>query len=188
MLIEYAGRKPVVDAPSVWIAPQAIIVGSVRLAPEVSVWFGSVLRGDNEPIDVGARSNIQEHCVLHTDPAYPLTISQECTVGHAAVLHGCWIGAQSLIGIGAIVLNGARIGRHCLIGAGTLVPEGMEVPDRSLVVGVPGRIHREVTGAEVAWIAETAGRYVQRAAICRAAIEATDGGRGSTWPPPGPAP
>src|ERR1700760_320070 len=125
-----------------WIAPNATVIGRVTLKRNASVWFGAVLRGDNEPIVVGEESNVQDGCVLHTDAGTPLTIGKAVTVGHLAMLHGCTIGDNSLIGIGAVVLNGARIGKNCLIGAKALIPEGKEIPDGSLVVGAPGRVIR----------------------------------------------
>lgn len=128
--------------PDTWVAPDANVIGRVVLEEGASVWFGSTLRGDNEEIRVGAGSNVQENCVLHTDMGYPLVIGADCTIGHKAMLHGCVIGAGSLIGIGATVLNGARIGRGCLIGAGALITEGKEIADGSLVMGAPGRVVR----------------------------------------------
>jgi carbonic anhydrase/acetyltransferase-like protein (isoleucine patch superfamily) len=125
-----------------WIAPSADIIGRVRVLNNASIWFGAVLRGDNEWIIIGQGSNIQDGCVLHTDMGAPLTIGTNCTIGHKAILHGCEIGDNSLIGMGAIVLNHAKIGRNCLIGAGALIPEGKVIPDNSLVVGQPGKIIR----------------------------------------------
>jgi carbonic anhydrase/acetyltransferase-like protein (isoleucine patch superfamily) len=127
-----------------WIAPSAELIGRVRVLPRASVWFGAVLRGDNEWIEVGEGSNIQERCVLHTDMGAPLTIGRNCTIGHCAILHGCTIGDGSLVGMGAIILNHAKIGKHCLIGAGALIPEGKVIPDGSLVIGAPGKIVREL--------------------------------------------
>jgi carbonic anhydrase/acetyltransferase-like protein (isoleucine patch superfamily) len=128
--------------PDTWVAPSANLMGRVVLQAGASVWFGATLRGDNEEILVGAGSNVQENCVLHTDIGYPLVIGANCTIGHRAMLHGCVIGEGSLIGMGATVLNGARIGRGCLIGAGALITEGKEIPDGSLVMGAPGRVVR----------------------------------------------
>ncbi len=127
-----------------WVAPDANVIGKVTLEQGASVWFGSTLRGDNERITVGAGSNIQESCVLHTDMGYPLTIGADCTIGHKAMLHGCTIGEGTLIGMGATVLNGAVIGNGCLIGAGALVTEGKEIPDGSLVMGAPGKVIRRL--------------------------------------------
>ena len=126
-----------------WVAPDANVIGKVRLMAGVSVWFGATLRGDNEWIELGTGSNVQENSVLHTDIGYPLSIGRNCTIGHNAILHGCTIGDQSLIGMGAIVLNGAQIGRNCLIGAGALITEGKIIPDNSLVVGAPGKVRAE---------------------------------------------
>jgi carbonic anhydrase/acetyltransferase-like protein (isoleucine patch superfamily) len=144
-----------------WVAPTAVLIGKVILEEDASVWFGSVLRGDNEPIKVGARSNIQEGCVLHTDPGFPLTIAEGCTIGHMVMLHGCTIGRGSLIGIGSIILNGARIGEECLIGANTLIPEGKEIPPRSMVLGSPGKIVRQLSDEDAARFGAAAGRYVK---------------------------
>ncbi len=144
-----------------WVAPNAIVIGKVIIEEDASVWFGSILRGDNEPIRVGARSNIQEACVLHTDPGFPLTIGPDCTIGHMVMLHGCTIGRASLIGIGSIILNGTKIGEECLIGANTLIPEGKEIPPRSMVLGSPGKIVRQLTDEDVARFGGAAGRYVK---------------------------
>lgn len=143
-----------------WAAPNAVLIGRVILEEDASVWFGAVLRGDNEPIRVGARSNIQDGCVLHTDPGYPLTIGPDCTIGHMVMLHGCTIGARSLVGIGSIILNGARIGEECLIGANTLIAEGKEIPARSMVIGSPGKIIRQLTDDDIKRFTGGAGRYV----------------------------
>ncbi|WP_370211109.1 gamma carbonic anhydrase family protein [Roseovarius sp.] len=132
-----------------WVAPDANVIGKVALESATSVWFGATLRGDNELIRVGAGSNIQENAVLHTDMGYPLVIGAGCTIGHKAMLHGCVIGDNSLIGMGATVLNGARIGRNCLIGAGALITEGKEIPDGSLVMGAPGKVVRALDAAAV---------------------------------------
>jgi carbonic anhydrase/acetyltransferase-like protein (isoleucine patch superfamily) len=145
---------------SYWVAPNAVVLGKVALETDASVWFGAVLRGDNELIRVGARSNVQDGCVLHTDPGYPLDIGEDCTVGHMVMLHGCTIGARSLIGIGSIILNGARIGEECLIGANTLIPEGKVIPPRSMVLGSPGKIVRELSDDDVRRFGGAAGRYV----------------------------
>jgi len=144
----------------VWIAPDARVIGQVTLGSGASVWWGSVLRGDNEPITIGANSNIQEHCVLHVDPGFALTIGAGCTIGHKVMLHGCTIGDGSLIGMGATVLNGARIGRNCLIGAGALVTEGIEIPNGSLVVGMPAKVKRPLTPEAIAGLARSAQKYV----------------------------
>src|SRR4029453_10897814 len=122
-----------------YIAESAAVIGRVRLKAEASVWFGAVVGGDNEWIELGERSQIQDNAVLHTDPGFPLKIGDNCVIGHNVVLHGCTIAANSLIGMGTVVLNGARIGRNCLIGAGAVVPEGKEFPDNSLILGAPAR-------------------------------------------------
>ncbi|QPM89737.1 gamma carbonic anhydrase family protein [Pseudooceanicola algae] len=127
-----------------WIAPDANVIGRVVIGSAASVWFGCTLRGDNEVIEIGAGSNVQENCVLHTDMGFPLRIGRDCTIGHKAMLHGCTIGENSLIGMGATVLNGAIIGRNCLIGAGALVTEGKEIPDNSMVLGSPGKVVRSL--------------------------------------------
>lgn len=162
MIYTLDADAPQID-PDAWIAPGCHIIGKVRLAPAVSVWFGAVLRGDNEPIEVGAGSNIQENAVLHTDWGYPLTIGAGCTIGHKAMLHGCVIGDNALIGMGATVLNGAVIGRDCLIGAGALVTEGKVIPDRSLVMGAPGRVVRQLDEAGIARLRASALSYQNNA-------------------------
>jgi len=152
---------PVID-PDTWIAPAAHVLGKVRLAAGVSVWFGAVLRGDTEWIEVGEGSNVQEGCTLHTDIDLPLTIGRDVTVGHNVILHGCTIGDATLIGMGATILNGARIGQGCLIGAGTLITEGKEIPDGSLVMGSPGRVVRSVDAAGRDRIRMSAVHYRER--------------------------
>jgi carbonic anhydrase/acetyltransferase-like protein (isoleucine patch superfamily) len=142
-----------------WIAPSADVMGKVRLLANASIWFGAVLRGDNEWITVGEGSNVQDACVLHTDMGAPLTIGKNCTIGHKAILHGCEIGDTSLIGMGAIVLNHAKIGRNCLIGAGALIAEGKVIPDNSLVVGQPGKIIRVLNEEAVAGLKSSAEGY-----------------------------
>jgi carbonic anhydrase/acetyltransferase-like protein (isoleucine patch superfamily) len=154
------GIAPDID-PDSWVAPTAVVVGRVRIGQAASVWWEAVLRGDNEWIEVGARSNVQDHAVLHTDMGCPLTIGPDCTIGHRAILHGCTIGANSLVGMGAIVLNRARIGANCLIGAGALVTEGKEIPDGSLVIGSPGKIVRSLDAAAIAALTESAAGYVR---------------------------
>ncbi len=143
-----------------WIAPSASVIGRVTLKKNVSIWFGAVARGDVEDIVIGENTNIQDGSVLHADPGYPLSIGADVTVGHMAMLHGCQIGSNSLIGIGAVVLNGAKIGRNCLIGARALITEGKEIPDGSLVVGAPGRIARTLSEDEIEGLAQSARRYV----------------------------
>ena len=146
-----------------FVADNAMLIGNVILEAQASVWFGAVLRGDNEPITIGEGSNVQDGVVMHTDPGYPLTLGPGVTVGHMAMLHGCTVGANSLVGINAVVLNGARIGRDCLIGAGALIPEGREIPDGSLVVGSPGKVRRELTAEEIDGLARSAAGYVDKA-------------------------
>lgn len=143
-----------------WVAPDAVLIGRVKLGEDVGVWFGSVLRGDNEWITIGARSNVQEGTVMHTDPGAPLEIGEDCTIGHRAILHGCVIGDNSLIGMGATVLNRARIGKNCLVGANALVTEGKEFPDNSLIVGSPAKAVRTLDEAAVAGLTRSAERYV----------------------------
>jgi carbonic anhydrase/acetyltransferase-like protein (isoleucine patch superfamily) len=143
-----------------FVADSASVIGSVLLEHNASVWFGAVLRGDNELITVGNHSNVQDLAVLHTDPGMPLTIGAYCTIGHKVMLHGCTIGDNSLIGINAVVLNGARIGRNCLIGAGTLITEGKEIPDGSLVMGVPGKVVRTLNEEQIAGLTRSAEGYV----------------------------
>jgi carbonic anhydrase/acetyltransferase-like protein (isoleucine patch superfamily) len=143
-----------------WVAPNAVLIGKVRLETDASVWFGAVLRGDNELITVGARSNVQDGSVLHTDPGFPLTIGADCTIGHMVMLHGCTIGRGSLIGIGSIILNGATIGEECVIGANSLIPEGKDIPPRSMVMGSPGKIVRQLSDDDVRRFGGAAGRYV----------------------------
>ena len=151
-------------ADDAWVAPACHIIGNVVLAAKTSVWFGSTLRGDNEVIDVGAGTNIQENCVLHTDIGYPLTIGAGCTIGHKAMLHGCTIGENSLIGMGATVLNGAVIGKNCLIGAGALVTEGKVIPEGTLVVGAPAKVVRELDDAAIEGLRTSAKHYQENAA------------------------
>ncbi len=163
MLYALDDVSPKVDA-SAWIAPGCHIVGNVALQAKSSVWFGCTLRGDNELIEVGAGSNIQENCVLHTDMGFPLSIGEGCTIGHKAMLHGCTIGENSLIGMGATVLNGARIGKNCLIGAGALIAEGKVIPDGSLVMGMPGKVIKELTAEHIEGLRLSALHYQENAA------------------------
>lgn len=168
------GIHPQVD-PTAWVAESATVVGHVSLAEQVSVWFGAVIRGDqSECIEVGARSNIQDNAVLHSDPGSPLRIGCDVTVGHQATLHGCTVGDGALIGIGATVLNGAVIGRHSLVGAGAVVTEGKVFPDRSLIIGSPARVARELTPEQVAMLLRSAQLYVQRSGRYRETLERLD--------------
>ncbi|MDZ4362276.1 gamma carbonic anhydrase family protein [Brevundimonas sp.] len=144
-----------------WIAPNATVLGDVILKPGASVWFGAVLRGDNDPITIGENSNVQDGSVLHTDAGEPLTLGRGVTVGHLAMLHGCTVGDNSLIGIGAVILGRAVIGRDCIIGAGALIPEGKVIPDGSLVVGQPGRVVRALEPGQIAALEASAEHYVQ---------------------------
>lgn len=147
------------ETGDVWVAPDANVIGKVTLGVASSIWFQATLRGDNEMITVGAGSNVQEGSVLHTDMGFPLTIGANCTVGHKAILHGCTIGEQSLIGMGATVLNGAKIGRNCLIGAGALITEGKVIPDGSLVMGAPGKVVRDLDAKAIDGLLASALRY-----------------------------
>ena len=143
-----------------WVAPNATVIGNVHIGEDASIWFGSVVRGDNEPVTIGPRVNIQESCVLHTDPGFPMTIGEGATIGHMVMLHGCTIGRGALIGIGSIILNGAEIGEECLIGANTLIGEGKRIPPRSMVLGSPGKVVRTLSEDDVKRFGAIAGRYV----------------------------
>jgi len=147
---------------SAWIAPSAELIGDVRMATDASVWFGAAIRADNTPILVGARSNIQEGGMLHSDPGNPLAIGADCTIGHHAILHGCTIGDRVLIGMGAAILNDAVIGDDCLVGAGALVTEGKVFPAGSLIIGSPAKIARPLAPEEIAKLAMGAAHYVER--------------------------
>jgi carbonic anhydrase/acetyltransferase-like protein (isoleucine patch superfamily) len=157
-LFSLGGEQPdMAPSNSCYVAETAIVIGKVRIKVGASIWFGAVLRGDNEWIEIGERTNIQDSCTLHTDPGFPLTIGSGCTVGHNAILHGCSIGKNTLIGMGAIVMNGAKVGDNCVVGAGTLVGEGKVVADNSVVVGSPARKIRDVDEATIKlneWAAE----------------------------------
>lgn len=146
-------------AAGAWVAPDANLIGKVVVEEAGSVWFGCTLRGDNEEIRVGAGSNVQENVVCHTDMGYPLVIGQGCTIGHKVMLHGCTIGDNTLIGMGATILNGARIGSNCLIGAGALITEGKEIPDGSLVMGMPGKVVRQLDEAAIEGLRKSALNY-----------------------------
>lgn len=161
MLFSLGGIAPELPADGqFWIAPNAAVLGNVVLHADASVWFGAVLRGDTEAITIGERSNVQDLCVIHTDQGFPATIGQDCTIGHRAILHGCSIGDNSLVGMGAVVLNGAVIGRNCLIGAGALITERKIIPDNSLVLGAPGKVARKLAGDAAEMIAASAAHYV----------------------------
>ena len=157
-------------APSAWVADNATVIGKVVVEADASIWFGAVIRGDNEPIIVGAGTNVQENSVLHTDMGYPLTIGANCTIGHKAMLHGCTIGDGTLIGMGATVLNGAKIGKGCLIGACALITEGKEIPDGSLVMGSPGKVVRELDETARARLLASAANYQANARRFRAGL------------------
>ena len=162
-IYELEGIKPEfpVDG-SYWVAPTATVIGKVRMKRDASVWFGAVLRGDNEWIELGERSQIQDNATRHTDPGFPLTIGSNCVIGHNVILHGCIIGDDCLIGMGAILLNGSKIGRGSLVGAGALITEGKEFPENSLILGSPARAVRTLDDRTHALIADSADVYVQR--------------------------
>jgi carbonic anhydrase/acetyltransferase-like protein (isoleucine patch superfamily) len=157
-------------AEDAWVAPNATVIGDVHLGAKSSVWFGAVLRGDVERLTIGRGSNIQDNSVLHSDPGAPLQLGERVTVGHMAMLHGCHIGDEALIGIGAVVLNYARIGARSIVGAGALVTEGKEFPDGVLIIGSPAKVARGLTEEELARMAGTAQRYVERAGLYRRAL------------------
>src|ERR1700745_1596069 len=162
-IYELDGQGPEFPADGkYWGAETAVLIGRVRLKSHASVWFGAVLRGDNEWIEIGERSQIQDNATLHTDPGFPMVIGPDCVIGHNVILHGCTIGANSLIGMGAILLNGARIGANCLVGAGALITEGKSFPERSLIVGAPARAVRTLDDAAIKGIAAAADVYVRR--------------------------
>ena len=156
---------------SAYVADSAQVIGEVSLAEDSSVWYGSVIRGDSDRISVGAGSNIQDASVLHADKGYPLTIGERVTVGHQVMLHGCTIGDESLIGIGAVVLNGARIGRHCLVGAGSLVTEGKEFPDGSMILGSPAKVVRQLSPEQIEGLRRSAAHYIANARRHRAGLK-----------------
>ena len=166
---EVNGLRPKL-APSAWVADSAQVIGNVRLGEQVSVWFGTVIRGDNEEIVIGAGSNVQDGSVLHSDWGQPLTLGEGVSIGHKVMLHGCSIGAGSLIGIGAVLLNGARIGRHCLVGAGSLVTEGKEFPEGSMILGSPARVVRQLSAEQIAGFQAIARHYVENAQQFRASL------------------
>ena len=159
MIYDLEKNVPEISADS-WIAPNAVIIGKIKLEKNSSIWFNAVLRGDIELITIGENSNIQDGSVLHTDPGYPLTVGKGVTVGHMVMLHGCQISDDTLIGIGSIILNNAKIGKNCIVGANTLITENKIIPDNSLVVGSPGRVLRKVTEEEIKAILENGKHYV----------------------------
>lgn len=162
------------EEDSVWIAPDASLIGNIFLGRDVGVWFGSSLRGDNELISIGEGSNVQENTVMHTDMGFPLTIGRGCTIGHRALLHGCTIGDNSLIGMGAIVLNGAKIGNNCLVGAGALVTERKEFPDGSMILGSPAKVVRMLDDAAIEGLKASARGYVANARRFKSGMKRLD--------------
>jgi carbonic anhydrase/acetyltransferase-like protein (isoleucine patch superfamily) len=169
-LYSLANRKPTLGRDA-WVAPNATIIGDVQLGDNASIWWNAVLRGDNDTIRIGANSNIQDGSVLHADEGVPLTVGANVTVGHMVMLHGCTVGDESLIGIKSVILNKAVIGRHCIIGANSLIPEGKVIPDRSLVMGSPGKVVRQLSDEEVALLRHAAQGYVDNARRYRAELK-----------------
>lgn len=165
------GEFSPVTGDDVWVAHNASVIGNVVLHAQSSVWYGAVIRGDNDTITVGARSNVQDGSILHTDPSIPLNIGAGVTIGHRVMLHGCTIGDNSLIGIGATILNGAVIGKNCIIGAHSLITEGKIIPDNSLVMGSPGKIIKEVSAPQIAMLQASAEIYVKNAARFRDSLK-----------------
>jgi carbonic anhydrase/acetyltransferase-like protein (isoleucine patch superfamily) len=160
LVLALPSGRPAIDVDA-WVAPGATVVGAVTIGPASSVWYAAVLRGDGDSITIGARTNIQDGCVLHADPGVPLTLGDGISVGHRAVLHGCTVGDDTLVGMGAVVLNGARIGPRCLVAAGALVLEGVEIPAQSLVAGAPAKVRRPLTDDEVERLRANAATYEQ---------------------------
>ena len=158
-------------APSAWVAPGAYVIGSVQLGEESSVWYAAVLRGDTEPIRIGARTNVQDGCVLHADPGYPAIVGKDCVIGHKAILHGCEIEDGCLVGMGAIILNGAHIAAGSIVAAGALVPENKEFSPNSLIVGIPAKRVRDVSEEQAQDIARGVSTYVERAASHRQSLQ-----------------
>ena len=161
-------------APGAWVADSAQVMGDVRLAEDASVWFGAVLRGDCESISIGAGSNVQDTSVLHADFGQPLVVGRNVTIGHQVMLHGCTIGDETLIGIGAVVLNGAKIGRNCLVGAGALVTEGKEFPDGSMILGSPAKAVRQLTPEQIEALRGSARHYIDNARRFKAGLRRID--------------
>ncbi len=168
-LLPYDDASPQA-AETAWVAPGAFVIGDVFLGEQSSVWYGAVLRGDTEPIRVGARTNVQDGCVVHADPGYPAVIGEGCVVGHNAVVHGCEIGDNCLIGMGATILNGAKVGEGSIVAAGAVVPEGREFPTHSLIVGIPAKRVSDVSEEQAADIGRGASEYVERAAAHRESL------------------
>ncbi|HEY0234746.1 MAG TPA: gamma carbonic anhydrase family protein [Afipia sp.] len=174
-IYELDGVKPQLPADGdYFIADTAQVIGNVRLQKGASVWFGTVIRGDNELIDIGEGSSVQDNCTFHTDPGFPLTIGKNCSVGHNAIVHGCTVEDGALIGMGAIVMNGARIGKECVVGAGTLITEGKAFPERSLIVGSPARVLRVLNDEEVKLLTRAAPHYAKNAVRFRAGLKKID--------------
>jgi carbonic anhydrase/acetyltransferase-like protein (isoleucine patch superfamily) len=171
-LYELDGKAPDLPADGQYfIAETATVIGNVRLKSNASVWFGSVLRGDNELIEIGEGSNVQDNCTFHTDPGFPLTIGKNCTIGHNVILHGCTIEDGALIGMGSIIMNGARIGKGCVVGAGAIITEGKEFPERSLVVGAPAKVIRALTPEQVSAMTQGAPHYVSNSRRFKAGLK-----------------
>lgn len=171
-IYELDGKTPELPADGQYfIADTATVIGNVRLKSNASVWFGSVLRGDNELIEVGEGSNVQDNCTFHTDPGFPLTIGKNCTIGHNVILHGCTIEDGALIGMGAIIMNGARIGKGCIVGAGAVITEGKKFEDRALVVGAPARVIRSLTEDQVKAMTYGAPHYVHNGKRFKAGLK-----------------
>ena len=160
MIIDLGDKKLKTADDNFWIAPNASVIGDVNLERDASIWFNAILRADNEPITIGEGSNVQDGAIIHTDPGYACNIGKKVTVGHMAMLHGCSIGDGSLIGIGSVVLNGAKIGKNCIIGSKALVTEGMDVPDGSMVLGIPGKIKKTLTEEEQSVVPLGADHYI----------------------------
>jgi len=160
MIIDLGDKKLKTADDNFWIAPNASVIGEVNLERDASIWFNAILRADNEPITIGEGSNVQDGAIIHTDPGFACNIGKKVTVGHMAMLHGCSIGDGSLIGIGSVVLNGAKIGKNCIIGSKALVTEGMEVPDGSMVLGIPGKIKKTLTEEEQSVVPLGADHYI----------------------------
>ena len=160
MIIDLGDKKLKTADDNFWIAPNASVIGEVNLERDASIWFNAILRADNEPITIGEGSNVQDGAIVHTDPGFACRIGKKVTVGHMAMLHGCSIGDGSLIGIGAVILNGAKIGKNCIIGSKALVTEGMEVPDGSMVLGIPGKIKKTLTEEEQSVVPLGAEHYI----------------------------
>jgi len=165
MIYELENLKPSYLGDSHWIADSADVIGNVQIGLEVSIWWRAVVRGDNEPIVIGDRTNVQDGCVLHTDPGFPIFIGNNVTIGHMCMLHGCKIDNGSLVGIGSTILNGSKIGKNCLIGAHSLITEGKVIPDNSLVMGSPGKIIKELNLDQVKELEKNADGYVERAKL-----------------------